>query len=255
MSLLVSLLCPPKCVSCHERLPYDEKLPFCKTCLDEWETEGEEICGFCGKPVKECLCATDVMQKSGMRVLFKLAYYKAGRKTAPNQALFYMKKRPSKRLDPFLEGALAPKVFAYLQEEKTALSDCVLVHAPRHRKAAADAGTDQAERLAKGLSKSLEIPYCPAIIRKRRKNQTQKELDAQERQINARSAFALAHGIDLSGKTVLLVDDTVTTGATMATCAKLLKSAGAKRVLGVAVTLDEVGRYPKESAFSTKPYE
>ena len=254
MSLLSSLLCPPKCISCRERLPYDVKAPFCKTCLDEWETEAEEACGFCGKPVKDCLCATDLMRRSGVRVLFKLAYYKAGRKTAPNQVLFSMKKRASKRLYSFLEEALSPKLFAYLQEEKIALSDCVLVHAPRHRKAAADAGTDQAERLAKGLSKKLEISYCPAILRKPRKNRTQKELDAKERVTNAKNAFTLARGVDLTGKTVFLVDDTVTTGATMATCAKLLKSAGAKRVLSVSVTLDEVGRYPKESALSTKPY-
>ena len=255
MSLLVSLLCPPKCVACRERLPYDSVLPFCKPCFDEWESEGEECCGFCQRPVKDCLCATDMMQRNGLRVLFKLAYYKAGRKSVPNRVLFCMKERATPRLYSFLEESLSAKIFAYLQTERIALSDCVFVYAPRHRKAAAKAGTDQAERLAKGLSKTLEIAYLPALVRRPGKNQTQKELDAKDRMKNARNAFSLAKGIDLSGKTVLLVDDTVTTGATMSACAKLLKGAGTKRVLCVAITLDEVGRYPKESAFSTKPYE
>lgn len=254
MSLFVSLLCPPKCLFCRERLPYDTALPFCNPCHKEWEKETEEVCGFCNAPVKDCLCTTELMQKAGLRVLFKSAYYKAGRKTLPNRVLFRMKETSSSRLYSFLGGEIAPKIFAYLQTEKISLDDCLFVHAPRHRRAAAGAGMDQAERMAKELSKRLGIPHLYALIRRRDKNKAQKELDVGGRLQNAKNSFTTAQGTDLSGKTILLVDDTVTTGATMAACAKLLKGIGAKRILCVSVTLDEVGRYPREAILSTKPY-
>lgn len=254
MICLSSLLCPPKCLFCRERLPFDTDLPFCKSCRDEWEKETEEVCGFCNKPVRECLCTTELMQKAGLRVLFKTAYYKAGRRTLPNRVLFRMKETSSARLYSFLGEEISPNILSYLQTEKIKLDECLLAHAPRHRRAAARAGMDQAERLSKELSGHLEIPRCDALIRKRGKNKAQKELDVGGRLQNAKNAFALTRRAALSGKTVLLVDDTVTTGATMVACAKLLKSAGAKRVLCVSVTFDEVGRNPREAAFSTKPY-
>ena len=254
MIRLSSLLCPPKCLFCRERLPFDTDLPFCKTCRDEWEKETEEVCGFCNKPVRECLCTTELMQKAGLRVLFKTAYYKAGRRTLPNRVLFRMKETSSARLYSFLGEALAPGILEYLNTEKIAPDDCLFVHAPRHRRAAAGAGMDQAERLAKELSGRLAIKRVAAIVRKRMQNRTQKALNIKGRLENAKHSFALFRSADLKGKTVLLVDDTVTTGATMVACAKLLKSAGAKRVLCVSVTFDEVGRNPREAAFSTKPY-
>ena len=251
---LLTLLCPPKCVFCRERLPLDATEPFCKHCRVEWEQETEETCGFCNKPVKECLCSTALMQRSSLKVLFKAAYYKTGRKTLPDRVLFFMKETASKRLYSFLSGELAPHILAYLQEEKIPLCDCAFTYAPRHRRAAAGAGLDQAERLSLALSEKLEISHKSFLVRKRRKNRTQKELGAKARLENARHSFALRKGSDPSGKTILLVDDTVTTGATMVACAKLLKDAGAKRVLCVSVTLDEVGRNPREIAYSTKPY-
>ena len=194
------------------------------------------------------------MQKSGLRVLFKSAYYKAGRKTLPNRVLFRMKETAAERLYSFLCGELSPNILAYLQKEKIEKDKCLLTYAPRHRRAAAGAGMDQAERLSKALSQTLGIAYAPALVRKRNRNRAQKELDPSGRLKNAKNSFALAKRTDLSGKTLLLVDDTVTTGATMVACAKLLKSAGAERVLCVSVTFDEVGRYPREIALSTKPY-
>ena len=249
-----ALLCPPKCVFCRERLPLDCELPFCKSCKDDWDNETEEVCGFCNEQVKDCLCTTELMQRSGLHVLFKSAYYKAGRKTLPNRVLFRMKETASERLYSFLCAELSPNILSYLQAEKISPDACLLTYAPRHRRAAAGAGMDQAERLATALSERLTIPCKTAILRKRSRNRAQKALDASGRLKNAQNSFALAKGVDLSGKTILLVDDTVTTGATMVACAKLLKNAGAARVLCVSVTFDEVGRYPREAALSTKPY-
>lgn len=252
--LIRSLLFPPKCVSCKERLPFESQVPFCKDCMADWEKEKLEVCGFCQKPVETCRCATPSMKSAGISTLFKLAYYKTGQKSCPDRVLFWMKESASERLYSFLAERLAKQILAGLQEKKIPLSDCLLTYTPRHRRELLRTGMDQAERLAKALSGELGIRAVVTLRRKRTKNKLQKKLSAAERVKNAKAAFAIQEGIDLFGKTMLLVDDTVTTGATMSAAARLLKGAGAARVFGVAVTLDEIGRYPKEESLSTKPY-
>ena len=60
----------------------------------------------------------------------------------------------------------------------------------------------------------------------------------KERQKNIKNAFALALDQEVKHKTILLVDDIFTTGATMDECAKVLKAAGAKKVVGLALATD-----------------
>ncbi|MBQ7173573.1 MAG: ComF family protein [Clostridia bacterium] len=253
-SLIRGLLFPPKCVCCRELMPYDTVLPLCKTCAGEWEKETLEPCGFCQRPVSECFCATPRMRRAGVSTLFKLAYYRAGKKSCPDRILFRMKESGARPLYSFAAKPLAKKILPYLLEKKIPLEDCILTFAPRHQRAFFRAGVDQAELLSKELSRELGIKQSALLERNPIKNKVQKRLNASERQKNAEAAFSIKEGLDLSGKTILLVDDTVTTGATMGVSAKLFKEAGAARVLGVAFTLDEIGRFPKEAPVSTRPY-
>ena len=165
-----ALLFPPKCVCCGERLPYDTTLPLCKSCADDWERETVEPCGFCQKPVSKCLCATPHMKSTGVSTLFKLAYYKAGKKTCPNRILFRMKESASAPLYSFVATRLSEKVLAYLQEKKISVSDCILTYAPRHRRAVFRTGMDQAERLSRELSRELEIKRLALLERERGRN-------------------------------------------------------------------------------------
>lgn len=64
------------------------------------------------------------------------------------------------------------------------------------------------------------------------------ELSEQERAENLKNAFAVTEAKALKGKNILLVDDILTTGATMAECAKVLREAGAKSVRGLVLASD-----------------
>lgn len=92
-------------------------------------------------------------------------------------------------------------------------------------------GYNQAELLARELSKELGIP-CSSCLRKIRKTKTQHELSAKERQKAQKGSYASR---TLQGEKILLVDDICTTGATMQECARVLKEAGASAVIGVAI--------------------
>ena len=80
------------------------------------------------------------------------------------------------------------------------------------------------------LSKRLALPYEP-VLTKLTHTQPQKELTALRRRGNLLGVFDVCS--DVSGKTILLVDDVITTGATLDECAKMLKIFGAAEVYGV----------------------
>ena len=77
-------------------------------------------------------------------------------------------------------------------------------------------GYNQAEWIARGVATSAGIPLCTDVLVRRKSNETQTHKSASQRQENTRGIFvAMAGRTDLNGRTVLLVDDIMTTGATI----------------------------------------
>ena len=98
-------------------------------------------------------------------------------------------------------------------------------------------GYNQAELLAKLIAKPLSLP-CEAALRKRwfvKKQSAQKDYAARQR--NAANAVLPKKGVNLTGKSVVLVDDIITTGATAAAAVKALREMGASRVYVLAATV------------------
>jgi ComF family protein len=110
----------------------------------------------------------------------------------------------------------------------------VPVHADRLRKR----GYDQAELIARAAGRALGVPVAP-ILERRRATVAQFDLDRAERAGNVTGAFALARGAPsgrpLEARWVVLVDDVVTTGSTLAACAGPLLAAGALAVSAATV--------------------
>lgn len=94
-------------------------------------------------------------------------------------------------------------------------------------------GYDQAELLAKAFAEINEIPLTPMVHRKNAARQV--GADRLTRRLQAKDMFEGSPGLDLRGMTVYLVDDVVTTGASMSSAASLLKASGAKHVIGLAI--------------------
>ena len=103
-----------------------------------------------------------------------------------------------------------------------------LVPVPLHPSRLRQRGYDQALELARPLARAFGLPLCSESLQRVRLTAPQSELDAASRRHNVRSAFA-ARGAGLPGH-VALVDDVMTTGATLAECARALQRAGVSRV-------------------------
>jgi ComF family protein len=114
----------------------------------------------------------------------------------------------------------------------------LLVPVPVHADRARKRGYDQAQLIANVAARDLRLPMAP-VLERARSTIAQYDLDRAHRATNVEGAFRLKHGArkqrPLAGRWVVLVDDVVTTGATLAACARPLLEAGADGVSAVTV--------------------
>ncbi len=130
-------------------------------------------------------------------------------------------------------GLLAELLCDQLAAQQAALPQLILP-VPLHRLRLRERGYNQALEIARSVGLHFGLPVAASLCQRTRSTPAQAGLDRKQRQKNLRRAFML-HGA-VAGKTIALLDDVVTTGATASEVAKLLKSAGALRVDVWAVT-------------------
>lgn len=109
-----------------------------------------------------------------------------------------------------------------------------IVPVPLHPRKQRDREFNQAELLARSLSREFGKPVITNGVRRVKETLTQTKLDAAARRANLRAAFAAGRG-PVTGLRLVLVDDVFTTGATLDSCASLLCSQGAAAVLALTV--------------------
>jgi len=107
----------------------------------------------------------------------------------------------------------------------------LLLPVPLHPVKKRDRGYNQALWIAKGLSSVWGIPMKTNVLWRVRYTKSQTTLSVEERQTNMKEAIRITK--DLSGKNVGIVDDVLTTGSTIASCAKECKNKGAKTVVAI----------------------
>ena len=120
--------------------------------------------------------------------------------------------------------------FGRLLGEEFALESKLIIPVPLHRTRRAERGYNQAEMLAKGIQERRGWQIVPAL-RRTRATPSQTQLSVPERIENMRGAFALTrHAADIQDKHILLVDDVMTTGSTLASAAEALLAARPKSI-------------------------
>jgi ComF family protein len=129
-----------------------------------------------------------------------------------------------------------------LLDKKPDFSDFVLVPIPLSKKKLRWRGFNQAEEIAKELANFLKIPLVSDCLIKTKETKDQVELSEKERKENVKGAFFIKNKEKIAGKNVLLVDDVFTTGATMEEAARVLKEAGAEKIVGVVVAKASPGQ-------------
>ena len=235
LDFIKKLIFPPKCACCGELLDIlgsECTDAMCRKCRGEWESAKLRICKKCGMESVDCVCSGKKFDNARLLSIFKFGYGGSA-----DKFIYVLKRNNNKRFFDFAIDELYKRL---LSEEKLMLvdfSDAYFVNVPRSRKAILEYGFDHAELLAKGVASRIGGQYLHAIGRCGA-GKTQKKLDSTERLKNVSGKFIYDEDEDLGGKNIVLIDDVVTTGATVAEAIRVLRenNAGEITVLCLART-------------------
>lgn len=214
---------PGFCLFCRQPRPLGAEDLACPRCQGEIKLISRPFCSVCGAPFRdpanrEDRCLECIKQPPPFHRARAAAFYE-GRVLDAIHRLKYQRQLIYAR---FLGQLLANSPAGEL-----AAGADLLVPVPLHSRRLRTRGFNQALLLARTFAK---VPLAPEALVRRRATQPQLRLSPEERQANVRGAFWVPDPAAVAGKTVVLIDDVYTTGATAQECARVLLQAGAGRV-------------------------
>ena len=218
--LLLDFALPARCAGCSDVI--DEVGAFCPACWGNMDWLGNSGCQHCGLPLAgtdadTCgRCLADPPKLDRMRAA--VAYDDLPRSIAL-------------RLKYGRKVALARTMARYMAPLKGEwASDSIIVPVPLHRWRLWSRGFNQSVLVACELSKAWEIAAGSQLLRRVRRTRPLKGMNHAQRRKAVAGAFAVADAESVKGRTVILIDDVLTSGSTAEACAKVLRRAGASRV-------------------------
>lgn len=233
---------PPSCPLCHRDVELDERddvgrliAPMlCDRCSAEMLPAPSRRCLRCGLPVGPHAlndsCPHCRSQKFRFRRVIRLGLYDNSLRTACIRA-----KSPTQFP---LAAALANLAWLQERDELDAEAIDVVIPVPRHWIRQLANPHHAAETISRVLARRLRKPHGRGLLRKIKWTPDQSDLTAAHRKLNLKDAFAVRpRPRSLAGKTVLLVDDILTTGTTANECSRALLHAGVAKVIVAVVAV------------------
>jgi ComF family protein len=217
---LVDFVYPPVCFLCDGRIA--GSVPLCRSCLKILHSTMEVK--LQSGNLRDFTLLSDELHFNGVVTGWHF--------TPELEALIHLVKyQGMKRLGRLL-GKMAGRAFLPAPGPG---GEGIMVPVPLHRVRLRERGYNQSEWIARGMSEDMGFPVSLSILSRKKQTLTQTKLSAPEREKNVRDAFTVKDPDAVKDKTVFLVDDVITTGATLNACALCLKEAGAASVYGLAL--------------------
>jgi ComF family protein len=175
------------------------------------------------------------MQNNNLDILIKYAFYDADlRDSALNRIIRRLKRIPDKLTFSYFAAVLSQPLSSLALARSFTKENTVITHIPRSKIMLARDGHYQAKLLAAAIAKRSGFKHA-ALLRRLKHGKQQKYLHVDERIENVKGMFDISKRCDIDEKNVILVDDLVTTGATVSEAARILYEAGAAYVACVCI--------------------
>lgn len=197
----------------------------------------ENVCHLCGRwPESGILCESCMKGLQARRLEHPSLHFRTGvltvvsrwkHRSVPRNLVHLLKYHS----DPQAAALLAEGMTAALVEEEEVLRQAkLIIPVPLHPLREQERGYNQAELLAREISRTTGLPMRTDLLCRTRQTGMLAQMTRDERLSAMRGAFAVASSKDVYGRSILLVDDVFTTGATAQACADALYQAGASAV-------------------------
>lgn len=221
------LIYPECCLLCGQPLAA-EQTHFCSLCRSDLFTDPEATCPRCAGTIGpfaviDGRCQACRKESFAFEQVIRLGRYEGLRR----EVILRLKNQRGEGLAELLGEHWAEERAAFFQ----ALHVDVLVPVPLHWLRRWQRGYNQSAALCRGLATRLGLPYQTSWLRRVRNTPRQTSQSPAARKVNMRGAFRSRAGAPLHGRTILLVDDVMTTGATASEAARALRAGGAGRVI------------------------
>lgn len=214
---ILRLVYPAKCMVCETILKEETPAFLCDPCKNDLKRHGR---GFCN--------AAELPDIDGLFVAFN---YTGGIETAIHAFKF--------KNQPGLSGTLSRLLYEELDKHGKTPEVDFIVPVPMHSRKKRQRGYNQSELIAKQLGVYLNKEVRTDILIKTRYTRPQSRLKRRDRIYNLEGAFSVTPEAFIEGKRILLVDDVLTTGTTINTCAKILKGKGVFIIYGIVIAIAE----------------
>jgi len=233
---VLAVAIPPACCVCDVIRDANGEAGVCAPCWAQVEYLTGPVCPRCGRPhpdledddLEGVLCGGCQRREPPFQAGVSMAHYRGPLKTLIRLLKFSDRPDLARPL-----AARAATVLRVRGAQVKGFDGIVPVPLPLPRRLRR--GYNQAALVARELGKQLGIPVNEGALRRRGLGKPQTSLPSGRRPANMRGAILLRRRADVAGRSILLVDDVWTTGATLAECSRVLRRGGARRVVAFSL--------------------
>ena len=234
MHALAAFGLPGLCRICGSFLARATSLPVCPKCLASLQPLAIPVC-TCGRPFPSPAASSAIQLRCHLCrkgvYAFDLARSFGVYDGVMVQAIVLLKHHGVTTIAGWFAARLAEMV----SRNRDLMSADIIVPVPLDESRRRERGYNQAELIARMLARRLNMPLQPEILARIKARPKKLKLTRRERWQTVRGAYVTREGSRIDKQRVLLIDDVFTTGATLDSCTRALKKAGATRVTAVTV--------------------
>lgn len=234
--IIHSMFITKKCIICNEPISHRQKEPLCEDCAEYLEELLETKCKRCAYDREYCLCLPPLIKQIYHGVAVWAVFYNADTNNPINNIVYQIKQNGYYDAIDFCTDYIMKSLISVCKIHNINYSEYEITYPPRKKEGVIEYGFDHTERIARSLGKKLGLKVVNTI--KNKGTESQKELEKQQRLKNAEESYDIITSAEVANKKFFIVDDIMTTGATLFACAKKLYANGASAVIPVTYAKD-----------------